>query len=365
MADWRPLGVLGSRLAGAFLLVSLVSLTVLFVGTVVPHLPDRHLDPHDPVSLTWLLVATAIAVLTAVLLSIAIARRLSSPVEGYIATARQFASGDHSVRPDEYDVPPEFAELVGALVAVADEIERSEMLRRQLTADIAHELRTPLTALQAGLEELRDGLIPADTESLAALHAQATRLGRIVNDLTDLAAVESTGIHLQSTSVDLSDLVRQAVGIRTGRLASAGLRTEVDLVPAVLVQADPIRVLQVLDNLLANAALYCRPGDALVVRTLRDGDSGVVEVEDSGPGFRGEELPRVFDRAWRGHSADGTSGSGLGLPIVRALVNAQGGRVAVDSVEGEGATFTIWLPLAALSTRRTGSVGPDRPDRET
>ena len=79
---------------------------------------------------------------------------------------------------------------------------------------------------------------------------------------------------------------------------------------------------------------------------LRDGDSGVVEVEDSGPGFRAEELPLVFDRAWRGHSADGTSGSGLGLPIVRALVNAQGGRVTVDSVEGVGSTFTIWLPLA-------------------
>ena len=224
MADGRHLGVLGRRLTGAFLLVSLVSLAVLFVGTVVPHLPDRHVDPHDPVSLAWLLVATAIAGLTAILLSVAIARRLSSPVEGYIATARQFAAGDHSVRPDEYDVPPEFTELVGALAAVADEIERSEMMRRQLTADIAHELRTPLAALQAGLEELRDGLIPADTESLAALHAQATRLGRIVNDLTDLAAVESTGIHLQSTSVDLSELARQAVGMRAGRLASAGLR---------------------------------------------------------------------------------------------------------------------------------------------
>lgn len=346
MTDGRHLGVLGSRLTGAFLLVSLVSLAVLFVGTVVPHLPDQHLDPHDPVSLAWLLLATAFAVLTAILLSVAIARRLSSPVAGYIATARQFAAGDHSVRPDEYDVPPEFAELVGALVAVADEIERSEMMRRQLTADIAHELRTPLAALQAGLEELRDGLIPADTESLAALHAQATRLGRILTDLTDLAAVESTGIHLQSTSVDLSELVRQAVGMRAGRLASAGLRTDVDLAPEVLVQADPDRVLQALDNLLVNAALYCRPGDGLVVRVLRDGASGVVEVEDSGPGFRAEELPLVFDRAWRGHSADGTSGSGLGLPIVRALVNVQGGRVAVDSVKGVGSTFTIWLPLA-------------------
>jgi two-component system sensor histidine kinase BaeS len=308
--------------------------------------------------LAWLLAATAVAGLTAILLSVAIARRLSSPVAGYIATAQQFAAGDHSVRPDEYDVPPEFAELVGALAAVADEIERSEMMRRQLTADIAHELRTPLAALQAGLEELRDGLIPADTESLAALHAQAERLGRIVNDLTDLAAAESTGIHVQSMSVDLSELVRQAVGVRAGSLASAGLRTEVDLAPGVLVQADPDRVLQILDNLLVNAALYCRPGDELVVRVLRDGDSGAVKVEDSGPGFRAEELPLVFDRTWRGHSADGTSGSGLGLPIVRALVNAQGGRIAVDSTEGEGATFTIWLALATPRPVERVARGP-------
>lgn len=347
MADRWHLGVLGRRIAAAFLSVSLVSLTVLFLGTVVPHLPDQHLDPHDPVSLFWLLVATAVAVLTAVVLSVVIARRLTAPIEDYITAARRFAAGDHSVRPDEHAGPPEFDELVAAMIAAADEIERSEMTRRQLTADIAHELRTPLAALQAGLEELRDGYVPADVETLAALHTQAMRLGRIVNDLADLAAAESTGIQVESMTVDLAELARQALALGQGRLAGAGLRTEEDLPVGVLVHADPNRVLQVLDNLLVNATLYCSRGDRVAVRVRRDGDCGVVEVADSGPGFRAEEMPVVFDRAWRGPSADGTSGSGLGLPIVRALVNAQGGSVAVDSVEGAGSTFTIRLPLAS------------------
>jgi two-component system sensor histidine kinase BaeS len=347
MADGWHLGILGRRIAAAFLLVSLVSLTVLFIGTVVPHLPDQHLDPHDPVSLLWLLVATAIAVLTAVVLSVVIARRLVSPIEGYITAARRFAAGDHSARPDAQDGPPEFDELVAAMIAAADEIERSEMTRRQLTADIAHELRTPLAALQAGLEELRDGYVAADAETLAALHAQATRLGRIVNDLADLSAAESAGIHLDSRNVDLAELARDALTMSEGRLGGAGLRTEADITAGVIVHADPDRVLQVLDNLLVNATLYCRPGDRVAVRVRRDGDVGVVEVADSGPGFRAEEMPVLFDRAWRGHSAGGTSGSGLGLPIVRALVTAQGGSVTVDSVEGAGATFTIRLPLAS------------------
>jgi two-component system sensor histidine kinase BaeS len=265
------------------------------------------------------------------------------PIDGYIDTARRFAAGDHSARPADLG-PPEFADLTLALSAAAEEIERSEGARRQLTTDIAHELRTPLTALQAGLEELRDGLIPADRATLAALHDQATRLGRIVNDLAELSAAESPGVQLQLSVVDLADVAALALAARRGSLEAAGLVVEEDIDAGTEVIADADRMHQVVGNLLANTVLYCRRGDRVLVRVHVDGGYGVLEVSDTGPGFRAEELPYVFERAWRGVSADGTRGSGLGLPIVRALVQAQDGTVQVHSVQGDGATFAVRLP---------------------
>lgn len=348
MTDSARLGSLGRRLVWAFMLVALVSLGVLFVGTVVPHLPSGHVDPHDPVSLAWLLTATLIAVVTAALLSIRIAIRLTRPVQGYLQTAQRFAAGDHTARPGDLG-PPEFAELASALVAAADEIERSEGARQQLTADIVHELRTPLTALQAGLEELRDGLVPADPQTLAALHGQASRLGRIVRDLAELSAAESSGIRVELERVDLAREAELILGAHEGSLRAVGLTISRDLVPDVQVLADTDRLHQVVGNLLANTILYCRPGDLVTVRVRAEPEGGVLQVSDNGPGFSAEEQPHVFDRAWRGRLADGTRGSGLGLPIVRALVRAQGGTVDLESADGAGATFTIRLPSATIA----------------
>jgi two-component system sensor histidine kinase BaeS len=345
MSDRWRLGRLGRRLAGAILLVAAASLAVLFVGTVVPHLVADPPHPDDAVSPRWLLSATAVALVIAVLLSVVMARRLTSPIDGYIDTARRFAAGDHTARPHDLG-PPEFADLTLALSAAAEEIERTEDARRQLTADIAHELRTPLTALQIGLEELRDGLVPADQATLAALHDQATRLGRIVNDLSQLSEAESDGIQLHLAEVELSHVANLALAARQGALESAGLLVERDIDHEVRIIADPDRMHQVVGNLLANTALYCRRGDRVRVRVGIDDGRGVLEVSDNGPGFRAEELPHVFDRAWRGASADGTRGSGLGLPIVRALVEAQGGKVRVRSEEGQGATISVRLPLS-------------------
>ncbi len=351
MSDRRRLGRMGRRLAGAILLVSASSLAVLFVGTVVPHLVADPPHPDDAVSPPWLLAATAVALVTATILSVVMARRLMRPIDGYIDTARRFAAGDHSARPVDLG-PPEFADLTTALNAAAEEIERSENARRQLTADIAHELRTPLTALQIGLEELRDGLVPAEPATLAALHDQATRLGRIVNDLSQLSEAESSGVQLHISEVELGQLADLALAARQGAMESAGLLVERDVDREVRILADADRMHQVVGNLLANTVLYCRPGDRVTIRVLIDEGFGVLEVSDDGPGFRADELPFVFDRSWRGVSADGTRGSGLGLPIVRALVEAQGGKVRVHSKEGRGATISVRLPL---STGDTGS----------
>jgi len=256
--------------------------------------------------------------------------------------------------------PGELGEVAQAFDTMADEVVRAETVRRQLAADVAHELRTPLAALQAGLEELRDGLREPDTQRLAALHDQTLRLGRVVADLADLSAAESAALSLRPVDTDLADLARAALAAQRPQLDSAGLHVDADLATPVPVRADPDRIHQAIANLLANAVRYCRPGDRVTVRTHAEPGSAVLEVADTGPGIPADELPHIFDRLWRGQHARSVAGSGIGLAVVRELVTAHGGTVIADSPPAGGTTVTIRLPQAipdspgpaALASRR-------------
>ena len=340
----RRLGPLGRRLLTALLLVSLTALGVLSVGTVVPHLLTNA-GHAEAVDVEWLLAATVLAIVTAVVFSWVVSVRMVAPLADMLRMTRAFAAGDHSARvPDSGR--EELADITHALNDAAAEVERSEEARRRFADEIAHELRTPLAALQAGLEELRDGLVPAEATTLTALHDQATRLSRIVEDLGQLSAAESTGLQLTLEEVDLGRVAALALASREGSMASAGLVVERDLEEGVLVTGDPDRLHQVVGNLLANT-LYCRPGDRVVVSVRRKRGWGVLEVSDTGPGFAPGELAHAFDRGWRGPAAQGTDGSGLGLAIVRSLVLAQGGTVRLANGPDGGTVARVTLRLEA------------------
>lgn len=344
MTDGPRLGPLQLRLLTAFLVVSVTAVAVLFVGSVLLHLLAGAGHP-EAVDTGWLVLASVVALLTATVASILATRRLVAPVGVALRTARAFAAGDHSVRVPDLG-RPELAAVVDAMNGAAGEVERAEQDRQRHTADIAHELRTPLTALQAGLEELRDGLVQATPDTLAALHEQATRLGRVVNDLAELSAVESPKLQLTLDRVDLAVVAEDALVVRGSALSDAGLTWRADLVPGVVVLGDPDRLHQVVGNLLTNSTAYCRPGDTVEVRVRVVDDAGVLEVADDGPGMAPDEQRHAFDRMWRGRAATGTTGTGLGLPIVRALVTAQGGEVELASASDEGTLVRVLLPLA-------------------
>jgi two-component system sensor histidine kinase BaeS len=356
MSEQPRLGALGSRLARAFLVVAFGSLAVLFVGSVLPHLLARPPHTDDAVAPGWLLAATGLAVLTAILLALVLARRLTRPIDGYIDTARRFAAGDHAARPPDLG-PPEFEDLARALSAAADAVERSEQARLRLTADIVHELRNPLTALQMGLEELRDGHMSADRETLSGLHRQATRLGRVVNDLAELAAAQSSGIQVVSERVDLGEIADRALSAHAGSFASAELAIVREIERGVVVVGDSDRLHQVVGNVLVNALLYCRPGDRVTVRVAADDVGGMLQVSDTGPGIPAADLPYLFDRGWRGTTVQGTHGSGLGLPIAKALMSAQGGTLEAISEPGHGVVMTLRLPLTDDAGRSQAVVG--------
>lgn len=317
-------------------------------GTVAVRFATPLDSTGQTVAWTWIVAAALAALLAAFLVAWFVSRRISQPLNRLALMARMFANGDRSARADTRDVQAswELGELARAFDATADDVVRSEDARRRISADVAHELRTPLAALQAGLEELKDGLVEPDTARLSALHAQSVRLGRVVGDLAALSAAETASLSLHRSAIDLRAVAEDALAAALPSLESAGLHASIDQGGPVHVVADADRLHQALGNLLANAARYCRSGDAVRITVRAEESRAVLTVADSGPGISAAELPRVFDRLWRGSKASDVAGSGIGLAVVRELIAAHGGDVDVSSDGSTGTTFTVRLPLA-------------------
>lgn len=299
----------------------------------------------------WIVAAALVALALALLAAQFVTRRVSRPLATVADTARSFAAGDRGARTG-ITGSGEIADVGRALDEMADEVVASEQSRRQAAADVAHELRTPLAALQAGLEEVRDGLVAPDPMVLAGLHDQSLRLGRIVADLAALSAAEGGAMRLQLQDVDLAALTRQEVAAQEPRLLSSGLSIATDADDVVMVHGDPDRLRQVVDNLLSNAGRYCRPGDEVRVSVQANDRAAVLEVSDTGPGIAPEDLPHVFDRLWRGRDAHRVGGSGIGLAVVQRLVTAHGGTVVAESDGRSGTTVRMQLPIEGDSGKQ-------------
>jgi len=246
---------------------------------------------------------------------------------------------------------------------MAEQVTTTEEARRRLSADAAHELRTPLTALQAGLEELRNGDAPPEPETAAALHEQAVRLGRIVEDLSALARAEAPDLVLDLAPVDVSDVVSDALFVWRGPVADAGLELRTSLRMGVWAQADRDRLHEVVVNLVSNALRHTASPGWVDVAVREDGDRAVISVADSGVGIPPEDLPYVMDRLYRGGTRR-SEGSGIGLAVVQALVAAHGGEVGIESEVGRGTVVSVSLPRAlapgaAPPTTRPGSGGSE------
>lgn len=295
------------------------------------------------VAWTWIAIAAVVALTMAVVASWFVTRRLVRPIRSMTEAARSFGAGNRNVR-TAGDAPGELGDLAHAFNDMADAVVRSDTERRNLTADVAHELRTPLAALQAGLEELRDGLMEPTPAGLAGLHDQSLRLGRVVADLAELSDVETAALSLDLAPVDLAALAADALSRSEPQLRAAGLATELESAGPVWVRADGDRLHQAVGNLLANTARYCRTGDRVTLKTLADGGEAVLTVADTGPGIPAEELPHVFGRLWRGRAAEQIAGSGIGLALVREIVTSHGGTVQAASTPGEGTTISLHLP---------------------
>src|SRR5580693_3233189 len=258
--------------------------------------------------------AAGLAAVLALLTGLAMARRITRPVERIIAVTRAMGRGERTARVGEVSAPAELRELA-----------------------------TPVAVLQAGHEALLDGITEPTPDQLASLRDEVLRLARMVGDLQTLAAADAAALQLTRRPCDLASLAGDAADSLAGRFEAAGITLERRLTPAGI-DADPRWLHQVVTNLLTNALKFTAAGGHVAIEAGPSGADAVLTVPDTGTGIPADELPRIFDRFWRGRQAAPTSGSGIGLAVAAELAQAHDGQLTAHSEPGQGTEMTLTLP---------------------
>ena len=293
------------------------------------------------------LVAGGISLLVALFLAYSLMR----PVRTLTRAASHLAEGDLTERVPSLG-KDELGELGLAFNQMADSLQQAEISRRALTADIAHELRNPLAVQRAHLEALQDGIYPLNRDNLAPILDQNLLLTRLVEDLRTLALAEAGQLSLEQVPTDLPSLVLRLIERFQPQAHSQNIDLRFDFkpdpgspLPALIV--DPMRIEQILNNLLSNALRHT-PQQGQVVLDLKQAPGAIqLRVHDSGPGIPADALPEIFERFYRAERSRSRSegGTGLGLAIARQLAQAHGGTLEAANHPDGGAVFTLTLPL--------------------
>ena len=288
------------------------------------------------------LISGAFAIAAALLIATLLAQTLTRPLRRLRQTAERMEQGELDARVDPRG-SAEFVSLGRALNRLAETLEHEEEVRKANAADLAHELRTPVNALLSRIEAAQDDVLPG-ADNLDAMHSEALRLTRLLDDLARLADAERPGMLLEKRPVDLADVARTVAASFAPRFDGSSVALVVEAEP-VVVLGDRSRLEQIATNLVANAHRYTDAGEVRLAVRREDGNA-VLEVVDTGLGIPADELRHIFTRFWRSDRSRSraTGGAGIGLSIVRELVKAHDGRVDVDSALGKGSRFRVTLP---------------------
>jgi len=357
MRRLRPLAGLAGRISLVSMLVALVAIGVIAVGVLVfakatfDHLMAQagasaevanSMFDHGVVTI---FTATAvIAGLISVLLAIILATRLARPLDEIAHAARRIAGGDYSARVPRRG-PEEFSSLADSFNQMAESLAEQERARREFIVNAAHELRTPLTNLQGYLEALRDGVIEPTTEQFASLHEEADRLVRLSRSLDTLADDRPQGA-LTLPPLDLTQALRSAVELTRPLLDARAIGVGLHSPEELCARANPDHLAQVLANLLQNASRYTPPGGRVAIAAEARRADVLVSITNTGDGIPAQDLPHVFERFYRVEKSRDSArgGAGIGLAIVKQLVESAGGEVGADSQRG---ATCFWFSLPA------------------
>ena len=271
-------------------------------------------------------------------------RRMSMPLDDLLEASNRVADGDYTVRVEPKG-PPEIRSMMQGFNSMVERLQENDRQRRAMLADVSHELRTPITVIQGNVEGILDGLYPANEARLKSIVEETQILSRLVDDLRTLALAESGSLQLKREPTDLGLLVREVVSGFESQAKEKTIRVALELGNVDAVDVDPLRIREVLRNLLTNALRYT-PHQGEVKVGLAESSTGgersvLLVVEDNGPGIDPSDLPHIFERFYK--SSD-SGGMGLGLSIAKYLVEAHAGRIWVESVAGQGTKIFLSLP---------------------
>jgi signal transduction histidine kinase len=355
---------ISTRIALAALLVAAVTLAIVAIGVVrvggdaiaalmvaAGDSADHARDMFNRSVAVVVLVAAIVGVVAGLALAAVLAGRIARPIERLAATAERTAAGDLRTRVPE-EGPAEVRALAGAYNMLVDRLAEQDEIRREFVVNASHELRTPLTNLQGYLEALRDGVLPPEPATFDSLREEVDRLTRLAASLDLLAGADAPPP--QAVALDLAAAVRSAVDLATPGFARRSIDVRTDLADDVVVMTRADELAQVLANLLQNAIRYTPPDGSVAVEVGLDGrrDAGgnqaVVRITNSGPGIPAADLHRVWERFYRVEKSRSreAGGAGVGLAIVKRLVESAGGSVGASS-EPDRTTFWFSLPLEA------------------
>jgi histidine kinase len=366
---------LGARLLLSYLVIIVVGVLVLVIASqfILPTTFNRHMldmdmgengmmmgvDGDRAMSQLYvdyrasfneaLAYAASAAMLVALALGMLFSRSVIAPIHAMSLATQRIADGRYDERV-QVGGKDELAQLALNFNQMAEKLNQIEAMRRRLIGDVSHELRTPLTAIKGSMEGLMDGVLPATDETFQQVHAEAERLNRLVNDLQELSRMEARAYQLDIRHVDVSTLVQTVTKRLLPHAESKRITLHLELAPDLSpVLADEDRAVQVLTNLTGNALQYTPEGGKVTISAKRNNHEVQISVHDTGIGIPPEHLSHIFDRFYRvdkSRSRQAGGGSGIGLTIARALVEAQGGRIWVESAgEGRGSTFSFTLPV--------------------
>jgi two-component system, OmpR family, sensor histidine kinase BaeS len=319
--------------------------TAYFGQTMVQNLlsrQDKLFRQTINYSITWSIIITAIISL---LVAYFFAKRLAAPITEMNQLARNMTNGNLDTRVK--NLPrDELGELGDSINQLAEKLHQMQKLREKMTADVAHDLRTPLATVRSHLEGMIDVVIPPSPENLESLLEEVNRLTSLVNDLQAIAIADSSIQKFKQEPLALDLFLQELTKKMMPLFRNKGVVLELGDIDPVKIQSDHSALSKILDNLLTNALKYTPPGKKVYLELQNTNNTAIIILKDEGIGIAEEDLPFIFERFYRtDHSRNRESGGfGLGLTIVKELVEALGGTVSVSSKLGAGSTFSVILP---------------------
>lgn len=275
--------------------------------------------------------------IAAIVLSFLLAKSLTKPMTELSNAALEWGKGNFKTRAKTY-AKDEIGQLASLFNKMANNLESQRQQRQNMLADISHELRTPLTVLENNLEALQDGILEPSTQNLQSLHDEIIRLTHLIDDLQTLALTDSASITLNKTKIDITAAIKEVVNQMQVFLQTKKIKIDFDNDKKIMVNADYDKFKQVIFNILFNAYKYLENEGLIKISIKASGSQAIINMADNGPGIKPHQLPKIFDRFY---SSQKEGGSGIGLAVVKQLIEAHNGTIKVESKINKGTNFTI------------------------